>query len=63
MNSTTGGKFYNGTTSASFVMDADLGVPVLECKKVITALRQFRVQGSGSRFQGSASSVSAFLLE
>ena len=36
MNSTVGGVLYNGTTSADFVMDADVGAAVLECKKVST---------------------------
>ena len=44
INSTVGGTFYNGTTAARFVMDADLGVPVLQCSKVSEAL-----SGLGSR--------------
>ena len=38
LNSTVGGMLYNGTTSAEFVMDADVGASVMECKKVSNQL-------------------------
>lgn len=38
LNSTVGGVLYNGTTSADFVMDADVGASVMECKKVSNQL-------------------------
>lgn len=45
-----GAVVYNGSTSAAtFVQDADIGVPVLECQKVRTHARQASVADPDAR--------------